>query len=603
MRAKESCWSFSASRARELLAATVSGSRPLRSLLLSHAALAAPADAPAPLPPPVVSSASPRALRLLCLICSDLGEPRAFLRSLSAAGSLRALLLGGSVFSFPAAPQTNAAAAAAENDGAAPAAPAGAAAPAAAPPPLSEAEARRAATAAVAEALGDVGALLPSLVALEVSCCCPSDPTARAAAWLPWLQEQERLGVAASLGRLACFGPDLVGEPGRPAVWDLFDEGSAAALAAAGAGRLAAALGLDDCAAAADLGAALAAAASAVRARDGRRMSMLHHAALSGSAPHAAALLALGARPDYRNAAGSTALFLAAEQGSQPVVEALLRGGAKIPVPNNAGENPLYISALTGREGAVKALLRHCGAPGGLLREVGGPDGWSPLHAAAVAGRERILRVILQAAAHAGEGEMRALLDARNRYGAHESAVPGVSRPPETHLAARWRARRPERDAHCGAEGGGRDVLHAGWCASPRRPLGSCLRETASETNPPKPARAGAGAACNLRDERGQTPADVASSHGHRALSAWLRQQQGAAAGGGWAARGAAEGAAARAASQQAAPTAPRTPKQKHSGRPPRRKSGDLQRATPPQVAPGPQLPPPAPPPAAPAAG
>lgn len=149
---------------------------------------------------------------------------------------------------------------------------------------------------------------------------------------------------------------------------------------------------------------------------------MLHHAALAGSAEHAAALLALGARPDYRNAAGSTALFLAAEQGSQSVVEALLRAGARVPVCNNAGEGPLYISALTGREGAIRALLRHCVASGKRLREMDGSEhGWTMAHAAAVAGRTRIMELILHAAgAQAGAAEgLKDLLDSTNRYGAN----------------------------------------------------------------------------------------------------------------------------------------------------------------------------------------
>lgn len=434
---QESCWSFSPDRAREILTAAVRGTRPLRSLLISHTSFptprlhTTPASALLAAPPPAAGAGG---LRLLCLICSDLGEPRAFIRSLAAAGELRVLLLGGSVFSSAVATQPAAAVAAADpvaqegdaaesdGDGEDIGAPPPPAAAAAAPPATPE-EARRQATAAVAEALNEAGALLPSLVVLEVSCCCPSDPTARAAAWLPWPEaapspEDDPLSSPSSC--CSCFGPPLVGQPGRPAIWDLFEENTAAALAAAGAARLAAAAGLGEGGAGeADLRAALGAAASAVRAQDGRRMSMLHHAALAGSAAHAAALLSLGARPDYRNAAGSTALFLAAEQGSEPVVEALLKAGAKIPVANNAGEGPLYISALTGREGAIGALLRHCVASGWHLREMGGPDGWSPLHAAAVAGRERIMGIILAAAAQAGaEEDTQELLDSTNRYGA-----------------------------------------------------------------------------------------------------------------------------------------------------------------------------------------
>ena len=249
--------------------------------------------------------------------------------------------------------------------------------------------------------------------------------------------------------------------------WDLSRAADAEALASTGARRLRSRLAAASHAFGAvsehELCCALAAAASA--AAPPRRATPLHSAALRGDAAHVAALLALGARADARDVAGATPLFVAAEAGADAACAALLAAGAAIDARTASGEGPAYIAALKGRTDAARVLLSAAAERGLPVTALANGDGWTPLMAAAVAGRPGMLQ--LCAAAHGA-------LDGTNRFG--QTAL---------HIAARRGS-----DELCGM------LVRAG--ASPR-----------------------------VRDERGAAPADVAMRHGHADLAALLRAAAG----------------------------------------------------------------------------
>ena len=249
--------------------------------------------------------------------------------------------------------------------------------------------------------------------------------------------------------------------------WDLLRAADAEALAFAGSrrlrARLAAACPAFAAVSAAELGSALAVAASA--SAPPRRGAPLHAAAARGDAAHVAALLSLGGRADARDVSGASPLFVAAEAGAAAACEALLAAGASLETRTTAGEGAAYIAALKGRTDAARVLLAAAEARGLPAEALANIDGWTPLMAAAVAGRAGMLQLCI-----AARGE----LDGTSRFG--QTAL---------HLAARRGS-----DELC-------DLLLQ------------------------------AGASAKVRDERGAAPADVAARHGHAALAAVLRAKTG----------------------------------------------------------------------------
>jgi hypothetical protein len=478
-----SCWSFSGAAAATLLSACLHGGCPLRSLLLGNAAL----DFGSLLPPgdqaahaAAVPPQPPCELRVLGLLSCALSGAHHAPAALARAAKLRVLLLGGSTFTGAA--ETAAATVAVPLDGAAAdegdaaAAEAAAAAAAAVLPPEAPCAAPHAALAR---------ALRSSLLALEVtqttSCI---------------------LDASADDDADASFAPLP-----SPEVWDLMCADTATALAALGPRRVHARL-LRRCADESDalteedVSSALAAAASAPGGP--RRAAPLHAAASRAGAggAHAAALLRLGARPDARDVTGATPLFLAAEAGHAEACDALLAAGAALDVRTTSGEGPAYIAALKGRASAARALLAAASARRVPPAALANDDGWSPLHAAAVAGRPPMLALCAAAAAADADAKARGALDGVNRFG--QTAL---------HIAARR------------------------GCAE------MCAMLLA------------AGAAAGVRDERGAAPADVAARHGHRELAGVLRAAASRGGGGGGGGGGGAH--ARRKGRQRATPVAP----------------------------------------------
>ena len=188
-------------------------------------------------------------------------------------------------------------------------------------------------------------------------------------------------------------------------------------------------------------------------------------------------LLSLGARPDARDRTGATPAFVAAERGAAAPLAALLAAGADARVLNAAGEAPLYISALRGHKRCVELLLEALATDGGpawVAPNLYG-DGWTPLMAAALAGRADIAACLLNAAAASSSATRPAaasLARAANRYG--QTAA---------HIAA-------------------------------RRGCGACLDVILG---------AGGPALAATVDAAGEAPASTAARHGHTGLAATLR--------------------------------------------------------------------------------
>ena len=167
-----------------------------------------------------------------------------------------------------------------------------------------------------------------------------------------------------------------------------------------------------------------------VNARDARGNTALHWAALAGNERIVAQLLAAGldaratnnagatplhygvanervvslllkagANPNARSAAGGTPLHAAAGRPeSFEQVKRLVEAGAeadpaRVPsTPFEPRDTPLSLAAYMGDERTVKFLLDHGAAPGGT----GGTNSpLSPVAGAALAGRERILKMLV----------------------------------------------------------------------------------------------------------------------------------------------------------------------------------------------------------------
>jgi len=130
----------------------------------------------------------------------------------------------------------------------------------------------------------------------------------------------------------------------------------------------------------------------------------------SGEPPAAAArraaavalALRLGASAQVKDIRGATPTFRAAYLGRTDSLRALLRHGGpeSVLVRNHALENPLYIAALRGHASSVRAIVHEWAAGDearmtALLAPARFHDGWSPLHAAAIARSAPIVRVLL----------------------------------------------------------------------------------------------------------------------------------------------------------------------------------------------------------------
>jgi ankyrin repeat protein len=120
----------------------------------------------------------------------------------------------------------------------------------------------------------------------------------------------------------------------------------------------------------------------------------LMYAALYGDATAVRLLLASGANPNFRNDAGATALMWAADDAEK--TRLLLENGADANARSDDGRTPLIIAAdQYGASPVVKLLLDH-GAKSSAKATENGVGGVSPLAAAARAGDEATMRLLIE---------------------------------------------------------------------------------------------------------------------------------------------------------------------------------------------------------------
>jgi ankyrin repeat protein len=134
-------------------------------------------------------------------------------------------------------------------------------------------------------------------------------------------------------------------------------------------------------------------AGAAVEAKVRHAPTPLLLAARGGHAAGVELLLRAGAQIEARMRDGATALVLAAHRGSEACIAALLAAGANVSAADRLGRTALHRAAEAGSVGSVHLLLRSGSAVDKLSRP------GSPLHLAALRGREDCVKALLRAGA------------------------------------------------------------------------------------------------------------------------------------------------------------------------------------------------------------
>ena len=125
---------------------------------------------------------------------------------------------------------------------------------------------------------------------------------------------------------------------------------------------------------------------------DGKpRDELLHIASRRGDVDAVRKLLADGWDPNARNVSGLRPLHRAAWPGQSNVVPLLLEAGAKPELTDFVGDTPLHIATSQGHTKMVQQLL-DAGA-----KNLGNRRGWTPLHRAALSGRDVIVGIMIEA--------------------------------------------------------------------------------------------------------------------------------------------------------------------------------------------------------------
>jgi ankyrin repeat protein len=203
---------------------------------------------------------------------------------------------------------------------------------------------------------------------------------------------------------------------------------------------------------------------AAVDAKDREGATALARAAQAGKMPLITLLLDRGANVNARAVDGSTALFFAAEADRGAAVALLLDRGADPNIPGRVGLRPLAAAAYNGSEESAELLLKHGADPNAL-----DDDGKGAMVYAAGRAYAPIVMLLIQAG-----------VDVNRRY-SHDLT------------ALMWAA---GHDASAGVD----DV-------------GATLKVLIDH-----------GAALDLKDDRGETAADIAHALGHERAAKLLQQ-------------------------------------------------------------------------------
>ena len=248
----------------------------------------------------------------------------------------------------------------------------------------------------------------------------------------------------------------------------------------------------------------------------------LHGSAYGGRAGIVELLLARGADVRAKNRNGQTPLFLAALKGARDVMEILLRNGAEVDAHDARGLSPLHMAIQNGHAPAADVLIAHKARV-----DVRDGQGNTPLFLAARGGRLELARMLLDAGAE---------INPKNGYGMtplHDATFADHADVVECLLA---RGARPDEKDNGGVrpldwalENGsvevvrlfldrqrdgnerkwefGRNLLHRAALLGQKGIADLALSR---------------GADVNARDERNQTPLDLARISGREEMGEYL---------------------------------------------------------------------------------
>jgi ankyrin repeat protein/L-ascorbate metabolism protein UlaG (beta-lactamase superfamily) len=267
-----------------------------------------------------------------------------------------------------------------------------------------------------------------------------------------------------------------------------------------------------------------------IRKPDQAGNAALHGAAYGGRAGVVEVLLARGADVQARNRNGQTPLFLAAFKGAGDAAEVLLGKGADVDAQDIRGLAPLHAAAQNGRISAAEVLIAHK-----ARIDIRDAQGYTPLFLAARSGRLDMTRTLREAGAR---------VDAKNAFGMTplHDAVFGDHADVVEYLLAQdappdEKDNRGVRPLDWALENGSvevvrlfldrqRDVQARKW------EFGRTLLHQAAILGQKEIADIvlSRGADLNARDERNQSPLDLARISGREDMAQYL-VSRGAAAG------------------------------------------------------------------------
>ena len=127
-----------------------------------------------------------------------------------------------------------------------------------------------------------------------------------------------------------------------------------------------------------------------------REYNALHHAVNTGGADLVELILQNGGKVGSKSGLGNTALILATFLHHEQIVEMLLENGANIRDTNTYRQTVLYWACTIGSEPIVRQLLRY-DAPLDIFSL---DEDYTPLHIAAMGGKERIVTMLIESGAH-----------------------------------------------------------------------------------------------------------------------------------------------------------------------------------------------------------